>query len=67
MYKSCKTQILKEDGVFLNGKWFCSQQHAEIDPDVQKVNFIQEKLKTKSQIKVKDKAQSDEEEYEIDL
>jgi hypothetical protein len=41
MFKSCKNQIVKENGIFLKGKWFCCDSHAEIDPDVQKLNDIE--------------------------
>lgn len=62
--------FLKTDGVFSHGKWFCSENHSQNDPEF-KTNHLEMQAKLKAKMAEVNGGQDDddddeaEEEYEI--
>lgn len=44
-FVGCGKCFLKTDGHFAHGKWFCSENHCNNDPEIQKIEEMQAKLK----------------------
>ena len=45
MFPACGKTFLKETGHFAHGKWFCTESHCQSDPEIQKIEEMQAKLK----------------------
>lgn len=58
---SCKKSFVKEKGAFINGKWFCSENHGNQHPDAVRMREIN------SRIGMTEKEEEDAEDSEIDL
>lgn len=39
----CSKRFIKIVGVFVHGKWFCSEQCSDLDPETQKLKELLEK------------------------
>ena len=44
MFPGCSKSFLKMDGHFVHGKWFCTNDHAQNDPEVKKIIEMLAKL-----------------------
>lgn len=44
-FPGCAKCFLKTDGFFSHGKWFCSEDHSQNDPEIKQIEEMQAKLK----------------------
>ena len=69
MFPGCQKTFIKTDGHFAHGKWFCSENHSQNDPEIKQIEEMQAKLQASKLNgpvpEEQDDDDDEEEEYEI--
>lgn len=47
MLDGCSKSFMKQQGVYVSGKWFCCEEHADQDPDIKRIKEMQMALEAK--------------------